>query len=252
MARSLAGACEDGFHLRCQGAGLVGCYIPNNQIIHSSIIVYESVTHPSHFPPLKLGKLQTYFFRDFFGCFADNLNARLRTSSFRNTSRVVEAACAERNSASRRISRNSSVAMGGIANRRQDQPGLPIVEGLVRDEVDTPPHQAFEQFVKREEIVIRAPLVVEFNIDVDITVAARFAAHERAEDADSPRSKRSEFSDMSLNDSERVPHCVPHRVRHHNVPFKLPCSGTYHLQSQVGRLERHSTKPTPKAGSSSA
>src|SRR6266498_14642 len=179
-------------------------------------------------------------------------NARLRTSSFRNTSRVVEAACAERNSASRRISRNSSVAMGGIANRRQDQPGLPIVEGLVRDEVDTPPHQAFEQFVKREEIVIRAPLVVEFNIDINITVAARFAAHERAEDADSPRSKRSEFSDMSLNDSERVLHCVPYRVRHHNVPFKLPCSGSYHLRSQVGRLERHSTKPTPKAGSSSA
>src|SRR5438046_5113144 len=45
MARSLAGACEDGFHLRCQGAGLVGCYIPNNQIIHSSIIVYESAKH---------------------------------------------------------------------------------------------------------------------------------------------------------------------------------------------------------------
>src|SRR6266545_7626133 len=165
-------------------------------------------------------------------------NARLRTSSFRNTSRVVEAACAERNSASRRISRNSSVAMGGIANRRQDQPGLPIVEGLVRDEVDTPPHQAFEQFVKREEIVIRAPLVVEFNIDVDITVAARFAAHERAKDADSPRSKRSEFSDMSLNDSERVPHCVPHRVRHHNVPFKLAPSEAYDRKSDVGRLDK--------------
>src|SRR5438046_1736122 len=172
-------------------------------------------------------------------------NARLRTSSFRNTSRVVEAACAERNSASRRISRNSSTTIGGIAHRRQDKPGLPIVEGLVRDEVDAPAHQAFEQFVKREEIVIRAPLVVEFNIDVDFTVAA----HERAEDADSPRSKRSEFSDMSLNDSERVPHCVPLRVRHHNVPFKLPCSGTYHLRSQVGRLESHSMKPTPKAGS---
>src|SRR5206468_11868151 len=99
---------------------------------------------------------------------------------------------------------------------------------------------------------IRVPLVVELETVVDSTVASRFPAHELAEDADSPRSKRSEFSEISLNDSERVPHCVPHRVRHHNVPFKLPCSGTYHLQSQVGRLERHSMKPTPKAGSFSA
>src|SRR6266700_5418171 len=144
----------------------------------------------------------------------------------------------------RRISRNSSTTTDGIAHRRQDKSGLPIVEGLVRDKVHAPPHQALEQFMKREEIVICAPLVVEFNIDIDITVAARFTAHERAEDADSPRSKRSEFSDMSLNDSEWVLHCVPHRVRYHNVPFKLPCSGTYHLRSQVGRLERHSIKPT--------
>ena len=84
--------------------------------------------------------------------------------TLRNASRVVVAACADRNSASRKMSRSSSIVEGGIADGRKDQTRLAFGDGLVRDEIHTPTEQFLQPFVQGEEIVVTALGVVEFDI----------------------------------------------------------------------------------------
>src|SRR5437773_8438057 len=142
--------------------------------------------------------------------------ARLSTSSWRNDSHVVCVACADRNSASRRISRSNSTVVGCIADGWQNQPGLRFGERFVRDEIHAAVQKFFQPFVQCEEIVISALRVVELDIHIHIAVVTFLAACKRAEYAEPARTEREQFRKMSLDDRQRI----------HRRGRNLSCAGS--------------------------
>src|SRR5437762_1956826 len=53
-----AGAFDDRREVRGKIGGFVGRHIPDDQVIHTAVIVDETVTHPSHLAPFESGKLR--------------------------------------------------------------------------------------------------------------------------------------------------------------------------------------------------
>src|SRR5713101_6992606 len=107
--------------------------------------------------------------------------ARLSTSFCRNASHVVWPAWAERNSASRRMSRSNSTVAGSIAHGGQDQPRLSLTERFIGHQIHAPAQQFLEHLVERKKIVVGALGVLELDIDVHIAVVARVATGKRTE-----------------------------------------------------------------------
>ena len=183
-------------------------HVPNDQIIHATIIVDEPIPHACHLPPIEIGERQARLLQNSLGRLSDDFEAvdkgAFEHSSLRNASRVVVAACADRNSASRKMSRSSSLVEGGIADGRKDQTRLAFGDGLVRDEIHAPTKQFLQPFVQGKEIVVTALGVVELDIDVHVAVIACFAAAERAKHADPTRAERLEFGYMRFNDGQWI------------------------------------------------
>jgi hypothetical protein len=53
----------------------IGCHVPNDQIIHATIIVDETIPHACHLRPLEIGERQARLLRNSLGRLSDDFEA---------------------------------------------------------------------------------------------------------------------------------------------------------------------------------